>query len=62
MARAVANQPSRTARRAGRLPVSSGGNAEFIPDYRYVRADLRHIALLAGSLLSLLVVLSFLVD
>ncbi|HMK08540.1 MAG TPA: hypothetical protein VK449_05865 [Anaerolineales bacterium] len=35
---------------------------DFQPDYSYVRADLRRIAILAVSFISLLVVLSFFID
>lgn len=35
---------------------------EFNPDYGYVRADLRRIAILAGVFISLLVILSFVID
>jgi hypothetical protein len=35
---------------------------EFAPDYGYVRADLRRIAILAGGLLMLLLLLSLVVD
>ena len=38
------------------------GAADFQPDYGYVRADLRRIAYLAGAFLSLLIILSFLID
>ena len=40
----------------------AAGAADFQPDYGYVRADLRRIAYLAGAFLSLLIVLSFLID
>jgi len=40
----------------------AGGVADFQPDYGYVRADLRRIAYLAGAFLSLLIILSFLID
>lgn len=35
---------------------------DFRPDYSYVRADLRRIAILAGAFLSLLVLLSLVLD
>jgi hypothetical protein len=44
------------------MQAAPGSPVEFVPDYSYVRADLRRIALLAGSLLTLLVVLSFFID
>ena len=40
----------------------AAGAADFQPDYGYVRADLRRIAYLAGAFLSLLIILSFLID
>jgi hypothetical protein len=40
----------------------AAGAQDFHPDYGYVRADLRRIAYLAGAFLSLLVVLSFIID
>jgi hypothetical protein len=42
-------------------PRSAAGE-DFNPDYSYVRSDLRRIAYLAGAFLSLLVILSFLID
>lgn len=46
-----------------RYPVRSsaptGSSSEFNPDYSYVRGDLRRIAILAGSFITILVVLSF---
>lgn len=35
--------------------------AEFTPDYTYVKNDLRRIGMLAGSILVVLVVLSFII-
>ena len=40
----------------------AAGAADFQPDYGYVRADLRRIAYLAGAFLTLLIILSFLID
>ena len=61
MGKAVAKKPTAPAKRAAR-PTATAVSAEFHPDYSYVRADLRRIAILAGALLSLLIILSFLVD
>lgn len=46
-----------------RYPVRSSAptssSSEFNPDYSYVKSDLRRIGLLAGSFITILVVLSF---
>ena len=52
---AAENQSGRGALRASAAP-------DFQPDYRYVRADLRRIAILAGAFLSLLILLSLVLD
>jgi hypothetical protein len=52
---AIENQPGRGGTRSVAAP-------DFHPDYRYVRADLRRIAILAGAFLSLLVLLSLVLD
>jgi hypothetical protein len=46
----------------GRPPVRAGGSSEFDPDYSYVRADLRRIAVLAGVFLALLLILALLLN
>ena len=47
-------------RTVGGLPRGEPG--EFNPDYGYVRSDLRRIAILAGTFVVLLVILSLLVE
>jgi hypothetical protein len=47
---------------AGRPPVGAGAPSEFDPDYTYVRADLRRIAVLAGAFLALLLILALLLN
>lgn len=46
-----------------RYPVRSsaptGSSTEFNPDYSYVKSDLRRIGILAGSFITILIVLSF---
>lgn len=46
-----------------RYPVRSsapaGSSSEFNPDYSYVKSDLRRIGILAGSFITVLIVLSF---
>ncbi len=45
---------------AVKIPASMANKpAEFNPDYSYVKKDLRRIGLLAGSFVTILVVLSF---
>ncbi len=39
-----------------------GETAEFNPDYTDVRRDLKRIGILAGSIITVLVVLSFLIN
>jgi hypothetical protein len=38
---------------------SASRSSEFNPDYSYVKQDLRRIGILAGSFISVLVILSF---
>jgi hypothetical protein len=40
-------------------PTVASGGREFTPDYTYVKQDLRRIGLLAGSLITALIILSF---
>jgi hypothetical protein len=58
----VAKRLEGTDGRRARGAPRSAGSQEFNPDYSYVRSDLRRIAYLAGAFLSMLVVLSFLID
>ncbi len=39
--------------------IAAPGGREFTPDYTYVKQDLRRIGLLAGSLITALIILSF---
>lgn len=47
---------------AGRPSARPGAPSDFQPDYAYVRADLRRIAVLAAGFLSLLVILALLLN
>jgi hypothetical protein len=57
----VARKP-RSSEGRGTTPAarSAPAGADFNPDYTYVRADLRRIAVLAVSFFSFLIVLAFL--
>ena len=46
-------------RRTAVSVTTSAPRNEFNPDYTYVKRDLRRIGVLAGSFISLLIVLSF---
>jgi hypothetical protein len=59
----MVKRSARAEKRAGGPPARiDAGSGEFHPDYSYVRADLRRIAVLAAGFVSLLVLLSFLLD
>lgn len=59
----MAKRSARAENRSGSPPARIGaGSGEFHPDYNYVRADLRRIAVLAAGFASLLVLLSFFLD
>jgi hypothetical protein len=57
----VAKQSKKVDRPASRA-APRAGTLEWNPDYGYVRADVRRIAYLAGAFISLLLILSFVVD
>ncbi len=58
----MAKRNEKSASPRNRAAPRAAGVQEFQPDYGYVRADLRRIAYLAGAFLSLLFILSFLID
>jgi len=59
----MVKRSARAEKRAGGPAARIGaGSGEFHPDYSYVRADLRRIAVLATGFVSLLVLLSFFLD
>ena len=58
----MAKRNGKTDSLRNRAAPRAAGSPEFNPDYGYVRADLRRIAYLAGTFLSLLVILSFIID
>ncbi|HWQ47143.1 MAG TPA: hypothetical protein VN376_09760 [Longilinea sp.] len=60
--RSVSNgtkQPSVTAAVTSTPATSRGAAAEFNPDYTYVKKDLAKIGILAGTFITILIVLSF---
>ena len=58
----MAKRNEKTDNPRNRAASRAAGTQDFLPDYGYVRADLRRIAYLAGAFLSLLVILSFIID
>ncbi len=56
----VAPQP--TTSNTGKSAVARSASQEFNPDYSYVIADLKRIAILAASFIAVLVALSFILD
>jgi len=58
----VAKKPAPTVSPASRPPTRAAAVQDFQPDYSYVRADLRRIAVLAAAFISLLIALSFILD
>ena len=58
----MAKRSGKTDSLRNRTAPRAAGSPEFNPDYGYVRADLRRIAYMAGAFLSLLVILSFIID
>ena len=58
----MAERDEKTDSLRNRAAPRTAGTQAFNPDYGTVRADLRRIAYLAGAFLSLLVILSFIIN
>ena len=58
----MAKRNGKTDSLRNRAAPRTAGTQAFNPEYGTVRADLRRIAYLAGTFLSLLVILSFIID